>query len=93
MARRGNDGSDTPQNRTRNAWFRAGHSIPSDDSHRGANEGLSRREIRALAEENSRPWGLNWFARDAVKARAEEAQSRARARGRGGRGGRGRGKK
>lgn len=84
MARRGNDGSDSAQNRTRNSWFKAGHHIPSDDSERGANEGLSKREIRALAEENSRPWGLNWFARDAVKARAEEAQ-----RGRGGRGGRG----
>ena len=84
MARRGNDGSDSAQNRTRNSWFKAGHHIPSDDSERGANEGLSRREIKALAEENSRPWGLSMFSRAAVTRRAEQAHG-----GRGGRGGRG----
>ena len=78
MARRGNDGFDSAQNRTRNSWFKAGHHIPNDDSERGANEGLSKREIRALAEENSRPWGLSWMASGAVTRRAKEAQARGR---------------
>lgn len=61
------------QHETRSAWFKAGHWFGRDDE-RGANEGLSRREIKALREENSRPWGQSWWASDAVKNRASQAK-------------------
>jgi hypothetical protein len=90
MARRGNDGSDTPQNRTRNTWFMRGHPVESDDHALSIfNLGLGARERRALAEENSRPWGLSLWAKSAVTDRAKEAQSRGRAKGGGGKGGKG----
>lgn len=73
---------------SRGAWWNRGHIIASDDhalSH--GNLGLGRRERRALAEENSRPYGLSWWAAGAVTDRAKEAQRRGRAKG--GKGGKG----
>lgn len=45
------------------------------DSQRGDNEGLGPREIKALAEENSRPWGLN-IGKDYIARRGRDAGHR-----------------
>lgn len=66
-----NNGGDKNQN-SRGAWWNRGHHIPSRDNQRGDNEGLSAREIRALEEENSRPWGLSPAGR--ISARAKRAK-------------------
>lgn len=62
------------QHETKSAWFKAGHWLPGRDNERGANEGLSRREIKALEAENSRPWGRKEFSKAAVSDRAKKAQ-------------------
>lgn len=69
-AGRDNGGAANKNNRTE--WWNRGHHVPSRDNQRGANEGLSAREIRALDEENSRPWGLSPAPR--IAARARDAQ-------------------
>lgn len=43
--------------RVTGALFRAGHWVPGADNQRGANEGLSSREIKALEAENGTAWG------------------------------------
>lgn len=66
---------------SRGAWWNRGHIIASDDhalSH--GNTGLNARERRALADENSRPWGQTMFAARAVTDRAIEAQKRGAAK-------------
>jgi hypothetical protein len=65
------------QNETRDAWFRAGTWLSRRDNARGANEGLTRREIKALEEENTRPWGRSMFASASVSRRAEAAKKAA----------------
>jgi hypothetical protein len=67
------------QGETKSAWWNAGFHLPKD-SERGKNEGLSAREIRALSEENMRPWGQSIFASSAVSRRAANAQKAAKKR-------------
>lgn len=74
--------SDSNKN-SRGAWWNAGHHVPRRDNQRGANEGLSQREIRALDRENSRPWGQSIFASSSISDRAKEAQRRARSKAKG----------
>ena len=62
------------QDKTRDEWFKKGIWLERRDTHRGANEGLNARERKALADENSKPWGQTWWAEDAVKKRVKEAQ-------------------
>jgi hypothetical protein len=64
------------QKETKDAWFKAGHWLSRRDNERGHNEGLSARERKALAEENRKPWGKSWWAEDAVKNRAKDAQKK-----------------
>lgn len=47
---------------TRDGWFKATGDTGSRDNERGANEGLSKREIKALADENSKAWGRKFGA-------------------------------
>jgi hypothetical protein len=59
---------------TKGSWFKSGSWLATSDNHRGANEGLSRREIRALEAENSNAYGKkSWWASDTVKSRARQA--------------------
>lgn len=64
------------QKETSDAWFKAGHWFRRNDNQRGANEGLSRREIKALEEENMRPWGRREFAQQRVINRAKAAKKK-----------------
>jgi hypothetical protein len=68
------------QQETYNEWFRRGMWLGKSDSQRGKNEGLSDREIRALNEENSRPWGQKMFAEGFISDRAKKAQKQAKAK-------------
>lgn len=54
------------------ALFRAGHWLPGHDNHRGANEGLGDREIKALIAENQRAYGRSW-AESAIRERCRQA--------------------
>jgi len=69
------------QKETSDAWFKKGYWFGRSDPERGANEGLSKREIRALAEENNRPWGRKQWAKDHVSKRAAAAQKAAKDKG------------
>lgn len=69
----------SPHEETYGAAFRAGMWLGRSDDHRGANEGLGEREIRALADENARAWGLG-FAASAIESRGREAERRRGAR-------------
>lgn len=55
-----------------NGLWNRGFIVYSGDNQRGANEGLGEREIRALAEENSRPFGLSRAAQ-VIAERARQA--------------------
>jgi hypothetical protein len=61
------------QEETRESWFKKGHVLARRDEERGANEGLGKRERKALSEENTKPWGKSWWAEDAIKKRARDA--------------------
>jgi hypothetical protein len=64
---------------SRGAWWNRGHIISNDDEELAhGNMGLNARERRALAAENSRPWGQTMFARGAVTDRAKEARQAAK---------------
>ena len=68
------------QDKTREEWFKKGIWLERRDTARGANEGLNARERKALADENSKPWGKSWWAEDAIKKRVVEAQKQAKAK-------------
>jgi hypothetical protein len=61
----------------RDGLFRQGILTPRGDRERGANEGLSAREIKGLSEENGRAWGLH-FGSGFIKQRARDAQKQAK---------------
>jgi hypothetical protein len=66
---------------SRGAWWNRGHIISADDEELAhGNMGLNARERRALAAENSRPWGQSMFARSAVTDRAKDARAQAKAK-------------
>jgi hypothetical protein len=70
---RGNDGSDTPQNRTRAEWFQRGYPIlPDDPTLHAENMGMDARERQALSEENTRPFGQDWNAIRAIRQRFKD---------------------
>lgn len=69
--RAGRDNGGKNNKNSRDAWWKKGHHIPTRDSQRGENEGLSAREIKALDEENTRPWGLSPAPRIAARARGK----------------------
>jgi hypothetical protein len=75
-SRSGRDNGGDKNKNSRAKWWNAGHHVPSTDNQRGANEGLSAREIRALAEENTRPWGMSSYPRDAIARRARRGGNR-----------------
>jgi nitrogen fixation protein FixH len=82
--KRGNTGRNDAANNTRKSWWNSGHVISNDDHHNSMfNLGLSGRERRALARENSRPWGQSTFASKSVSDRAKEAQRRAKSKAKG----------
>lgn len=62
------------QKETSKAWFMKGFLLPRRDKHRGENEGLGQREIDALDEENTRPYGMSWYSNEAVKKRGKKAR-------------------
>lgn len=69
---------------TRKSFWNAGFNLQRDDNQltRG-NLGLGGRERRALARENSRPWGMSIFASSSVSDRAREAQRRGKSKAKG----------
>lgn len=67
---------DKEAKKLKNGLFKRGVVVTRGDSHRGHNEGLSPREIKALKEENSSPWGQSMFRTGAIKDRAEKARRR-----------------
>jgi hypothetical protein len=54
--------------------FKHGILTPRSDNQRGANEGLSRREIKDLSAENFSPWGRSSLREQAIKDRGQQAQ-------------------
>jgi hypothetical protein len=74
---RGNDGSDSPQNRTRAAWWNRGHALESDDyALHPDNLGLGHRERKAITDENVRPYGMRMYAENEIIRKALEADHR-----------------